>query len=143
MQFTRASHYGLRAMIDLALHCDQGPVRVKDISRREGIPEKYLEKLMHRLKRKHIVRGVRGPGGGYVLGKSSKEITAKDILDVVEGPTAPVICLRHDYSPGKCARERGCTSRVVWEQVARKVDEVLAGLTLAELVEQARATEGR
>ena len=70
MKITTRSSYTVRALLDLAQNSVEGrPVRLSDISRREGISHAYLEQLFNRLKKVEVVRGRKGPGGGYVLAK--------------------------------------------------------------------------
>jgi Rrf2 family protein len=149
LRITERSHYGLRAMIDLALNFERGPISAKEISDRERIPPRYLEQVLNRLKKGKLVRGVRGPGGGYVLARHPSEITARDVLAVVEdggegdgGFLVAIECAaaREADEPLPCGES--CLSKRVWIALARKVDEVLAQFSLADLINGADGREG-
>jgi Rrf2 family protein len=93
MKLSTKGRYGLRAMIDMAQHNDQNPVAAHLIAERQGISERYLEQLMVPLKRAGLVKSLRGSQGGYLLGKSPGDITAGEVIRVLEGPLAPVECV--------------------------------------------------
>ncbi len=84
MRLSTKGRYAVTAMLDLALHEGKGPVTLADISANQGISLSYLEQLFAALRAKHLVRGVRGPGGGYYLSKASAEITVADIICAVD-----------------------------------------------------------
>lgn len=139
MKITERSHYGLRAMVDLAQNSTHGPVSVKEISEREGIPLRYLEQVLNRLKKGRLVKGVRGPGGGYVLARSPESITARDVLAAVEdsstGDVVNIDCTGARTGEGRLCCEESCLSKRVWVTLALRVDEVLRQFSLADLIE--------
>lgn len=133
MRLSTRGRYAARAMYDLALHQHNGPVSLKVISKRQGISEKYLEQLFLRLRRKGLIRSVRGPGGGYLLGKKPAKISMGEILRAVEGPLMPVFCV--DDPPGKrCKRAENCRMRQFWKELGRKMLECLESQTLEGLL---------
>lgn len=83
MRLTSKGRYAVRAMLDLTAHTNGNPVRLQEISTRQGISLHYLEQLFRKLRNGRVVKSVRGPGGGYVLARSMDEISIKDILDCV------------------------------------------------------------
>jgi Rrf2 family iron-sulfur cluster assembly transcriptional regulator len=83
MRLTSKGRYAVRAMLDLTAHSNGNPVRLQEISTRQGISLHYLEQLFRKLRNGRSVKSVRGPGGGYVLARSMDEISIKDILDCV------------------------------------------------------------
>ena len=83
MRLTSKGRYAVRAMLDLTDHSNGNPVRLQEISTRQGISLHYLEQLFRKLRNGKAVKSVRGPGGGYVLARNMDEITIKDILDCV------------------------------------------------------------
>ena len=83
MRLTSKGRYAVRAMLDLTSHTDGNPVRLQEISTRQGISLHYLEQLFRKLRNGRVVKSVRGPGGGYVLARTMDEISIKDILDCV------------------------------------------------------------
>ncbi|HOS93201.1 MAG TPA: Rrf2 family transcriptional regulator [Armatimonadota bacterium] len=148
MRITERSHYGLRAMICLAQHSPGRPMSAREISAREGIPPRYLEQVLNRLKNGRLIMGHRGPGGGYVLARDASEISARDILAVVEdsdggrgGFLAEIECAAARGPDGAKVCGPGCLSKRVWVTLAAKVDEVLSQFRLADLVAGAGGAE--
>jgi len=86
LQLSVKGRYGLCAMIDLALRQDHGPIQLKVIAERHGIPLKFLEVLFSDLKRSNLITSYRGANGGYTLSRSAEEITVANILTCLEGP---------------------------------------------------------
>jgi len=84
MRLTTKGRYAVTALLDLAIHADSGPVNLADISQRQGISLSYLEQLFAKLRRNDLVSSVRGPGGGYRLGRSAQLIRIVDIIDAVD-----------------------------------------------------------
>jgi Rrf2 family protein len=131
-------------MLDLALHNEEGPVPIGDISRRQEISFQYVEQLLNRLKKAGLVESVRGPKGGYRLKRRPAQITAGDIIRVVEGPVDPVFCVNPDeFEREGCRRAEVCATRRLWAQLGRKIAEVLDGTTLEDLCRLAKELESR
>ena len=142
MRLSTRGRYAARAMYDLALHRDQSPIPLRSISARQEISDKYLEQLFLKLRRKGLVRSIRGPGGGYCLGRDASEITVGDILRVVEGPVTPVFCT--DDSPGKrCKRSLECEMRLFWQKLGEKILECLDSVTLEDLCKRSSTSCGQ
>jgi Rrf2 family cysteine metabolism transcriptional repressor len=123
--------YGLRALVDLAQHYEAGaPVQVKDIARRQQIPEEYLGQLMVGLRRAGLVHSVRGAAGGYLLARGPAEITVAQVIETLEGPLALV-----DGLTGQPAATRapGAAIRELWWQATQAATAVLQGVTVADL----------
>jgi Rrf2 family protein len=105
---------------------------LRSISARQEISEKYLEQLFLKLRRKGLVRSVRGPGGGYLLGRDPQKITMGAILRAVEGPLTPVFCV--DDPPGKkCKRTESCRMRKFWLELGESILDCLESQTLGDL----------
>lgn len=132
MQLSTAARYALRAVVDLAQHGDQGAVQRVDIARRQALSEDYLAQLLLKLKRAGLVGSVRGPGGGYVLARDPTQIRAADVLRGVEETLSPVYCVNED-SQEICDRAPTCPTQRLWERLGEAIDEVLEGVTVAEL----------
>lgn len=124
-------------MVNLACHSGEGPVTLKDISAEEGISLSYLEQLFVKLRKGRIVKSVRGPGGGYVLGKPALEISVGEVISVVEEPMNPVACLDDGSAP--CDRASRCTTQKVWKCLAEKIAEFLNSVTIEDLSIEAKA----
>ncbi|AQT69599.1 Cysteine metabolism repressor [Anaerohalosphaera lusitana] len=136
MKLSTRSRYGLRALLDLAKHVDEGPLQIKSIADREDISSKYLEQLMAILKSAGLVRSVRGPKGGYMLAKKPEEIRLSDVFVTLEGPMTPVECVEHtDY----CSRCTDCITRQVWIEIHQAIMTVLESTTLQDLVDRAKS----
>ena len=84
MRLTTKGRYAVTAMLDLALHVDQGPVSLAEISARQQISLSYLEQLFAKLRRKELVNSVRGPGGGYQLNREPADISVVEVVDAVD-----------------------------------------------------------
>lgn len=135
MKMSTKGRYGVRLMIDLALHSDEGPVLLRDIARRQGISEKYLWNLINPLKTVGLVRSIRGARGGYLLGKKPAEITLKDIMRVLEGPLCLVDCVEN---PSSCKRSSTCITRDVWCEASQSFINTLESMNLEKMIERYR-----
>ena len=130
MRLSTKGRYAVTAMLDLALHEGKGPVTLADISANQGISLSYLEQLFAALRAKHLVRGVRGPGGGYYLSKTSAEITVADIICAVDEWVEFTRCGgREDCHDG----ER-CLTHTLWDHLSDEIYRFLNGISLADLV---------
>ena len=135
MKLTTRSRYGTRMILDLALHGQNGPVRIKDIAARQGVSIKYLEKLVRELKLAGFVSSRRGPRGGHILARPLEEISIGAIVRALEGDLSLVDCDSHDVS---CPRLAECLTRKVWVEAARAMHEKLDAITLADLLPQVK-----
>jgi len=133
MKLSTRGRYGLRFMLDLALHYNDGPIFLKDIAQRQGISEKYLWQLIHPLKATGLINTTRGAHGGYLLSKAPGEITLKEIMQVVEGSLALVDCVDN---ASICQREETCITRDVWQEATRGMLQTLESLTLETMVKR-------
>ena len=131
MKLTTRSRYGTRMILDMAMHGQNGPVRIKDIAARQGVSVKYLEKLVRELKDAGFVRSRRGPRGGHELDKPLDEISVGDIVRALEGDLSLVEC---NGEGGPCPRTADCLTRGVWMEAARAMHEKLDSITLADLI---------
>jgi Rrf2 family protein len=136
MKMSTKGRYGLRAMVSLAGHYGDGPVPVDTIAEEQDLSPSYAHVLLGSLKSARLVRSVRGPNGGYELTRKPTEITAYDVVTVLEGETKLVECVGH---PGDCDRSSACATRSLWCQVAASVNDVLKSTTLATLAENQHA----
>lgn len=131
LRLSTKGQYAVRAMVNLACHSGEGPVSLKDISAEEGISLSYLEQLFVKLRKGKIVKSVRGPGGGYVLGKPSAKISVGEVISVVEEPLNPVACL--DTNSAGCDRAEKCITQKVWKGLAEKIAEFLNSVSIDDL----------
>lgn len=135
MKLTTKFRYGTRAMIDLALHVEDGAVSLKDIAERQNISHKYLENLISALQAAGLVKSVRGPRGGYRLALNPHEITLRNLYDVLEGAGPLVECTDDQYF---CERQEICVTREIWDQLYRINMDFLSSINLKNLVERTK-----
>jgi Rrf2 family transcriptional regulator, iron-sulfur cluster assembly transcription factor len=140
MRLSTKAQYAVRALVDLSLHSGGNPVALREISQREEIPLNYLEQLFLRLKKGHIIDSVRGPGGGYVLARSGRQIKVSEIVTTVEEPLNPVSCL--DEEGGYCSRGSRCVTRNVWKGLGERIRGFLDSINLEDLTSEARERLG-
>lgn len=137
MKISTKGHYAVQAMVDLSTQSNNFPIPLSNISVRQEISLHYLEQLFVKLRKAGLVKSVRGPGGGYLLGKSPKEISIGDIFTAVEEPIFFSDCVGD--SKGEeffCSRTERCVTQLLWKQLSLKFHEVLFSLTLADICEE-------
>jgi len=135
MKLTTRSRYGVRLMTRLAMNHGKGAVLMKDISRLEGISEKYLGQIIIPLRGAGLVTGRRGAGGGYTLTRMPAAVTVRDIVEVLEGDISLVPCVG---DPDACSRMGACAATAVWKRLAADVAHALGSYTLKDLADEAR-----
>ncbi len=130
MRLTTKGRYAVTAMLDLALHKDQGPVSLSDISSRQEISLSYLEQLFSKLRRSSLVSSVRGPGGGYELNRASDDIYIAQIIDAVDESLDTTKC----QGAGDCQGGETCLTHYLWSDLSKQIHVFLEGISLADLV---------
>ncbi len=140
MKLSTKAQYGMRAMLDLALHQGRGPILVKDIAKRQELSENYLEHLVLSLKAAGLVNSTRGARGGYSLAKPPARIKLIDVIQALEGSLALVECVN---APRVCQRANSCVTRDIWSEMALAMKGVLKSTTLQDLVERQKEKEGQ
>ncbi len=143
MRLSTRGEYGVKAMIDLALHYGEGPIALKSVAERQLISEHYLEQLIASLRKAGLVTSVRGAQGGYELARPPGEITVGDVVRVLEGPIAPVECVDESLEGSNCIQSESCVTRIVWKRLRDSIAQVLDSTTLADLSEEARKMQAR
>lgn len=133
MRLTTKGRYGLRAMFELAKNFGKGPIAIRTISERQHLSVHYLEQLLSQLRRSGLIKSVRGPGGGYVLAKKPSKISIGDIVRTLEGPIAFAKCIDESLMSEKCEYIDDCVAHLLWKRISNKIDEVLDGITLADM----------
>ena len=132
MKISTKGRYALRLMLDLAVNNTGAPISLKDIAKRENISDKYLEQIISVLNKAGYVKSVRGAQGGYSLRKKPEEYTVGMILRLTEGSLAPVSCL--EDGEVSCEHVDDCVSVIVYRKINDAINEVVDGITLADLV---------
>lgn len=136
MKLSTKGRYGLRAILDLALHEEEGNISISAISERTRITVNYLEQLISKLRKAGIVTSIRGAQGGYKLAKDMKEISVGDILRALEGDLAPVSCISDNE--GECSSANLCVTKLVWQRINDSISEAVDNFMLSELVSQSK-----
>lgn len=128
IKVSKKSQYGLRAMVMLAKNYKaKNIVSTKIISKEEGIPFVFLEKIISKLEKAHLVKGKKGVLGGYILARNPAEITVNDIVAVLEGEEDAVDC-------SLCGRVKKCLTKNVWKRIDIIIHQTLKSITLANLI---------
>ncbi len=137
MRLTTKGRFAVTAMVDLGMRHGGGPVTLADISARQKISLSYLEQLFGKLRRKQIVESVRGPGGGYFLGKDMRELSVAEIILAVDEPLDATQCGGKE----NCHDDNKCITHDLWASLNQRIFEYLGSTTLQQLVDNQRAKE--
>jgi Rrf2 family iron-sulfur cluster assembly transcriptional regulator len=130
MRLTTKGRYAVTAMLDLALNFDKGSITLSDISQRQGISLSYLEQLFSKLRRNGLVDSARGPGGGYRLSRSAKEICVADVITAVDEKVDARKC----EGKGNCNGESPCLTHDLWCDLSDQIYDFLQSIDLEQLV---------
>lgn len=133
MKLTSKGRYAVTAMLDVALHSEKGPVPLADISERQEISLSYLEQLFSRLRREKLVTSIRGPGGGYLLGREPQEIAVGEVIRAVDETVDATRC----QGQADCQNGHRCLTHNLWQDLSERIEVFLDGITLGELVSNA------
>jgi len=135
MKLSSRSQYAITAMLELALHEDSKPITLFDISQKQKISLSYLEQLFARLRAKKLVRGRRGPGGGYVLARHTDDISVADIVAAVDDvPT--------EESGEEAINAEGVSSDILWHNLSSQIYNYLREIKLSQFLQQPATTAG-
>ena len=137
MRLTTKGRYAVTAMLDLAIHHDQGPVTLADIARRQGISLSYLEQLFARLRKRGLVRSSRGPGGGYRLGRAAEDIAVGEVIGAVDESVDATRCRGLE----NCQGDARCLTHDLWQDLSEQIHNFLGGIDLGQLIERRRVRE--
>jgi len=132
--------YGVRAMVELALHYGEGQVQTADIASKQSIPEAYLDQLMTSLHKFGLVISRRGPQGGHRLAMDPADIDLHMVMSTLDGSISPLDCLIH---PNDCIFSETCAQQEVWKSVEDAVRDVLRNITLSDLAQRHRRLAGQ
>ena len=137
MKLSTRGRYAVTAMFDIALHNDNGPVSLSDISERQGISLSYLEQLFTRLREQGLVTSTRGPGGGYSLAIDSGKIAISDVIDAVDENVDTTRC----GGKADCQNHERCLTHDLWENLSDQIRNYLSNITLAQAVSDSQVRE--
>ena len=130
MKLSTKGRYAVTAMMDLAIHDHEGPVTLSDISNCQGISLSYLEQLFAKLRKSGLVEGVRGPGGGYRLGKPASHISIAQIIIAVDENIDATNCRGNE----DCHGGDKCLTHELWSDLSERLYQFLDELTLASFI---------
>lgn len=132
MKLSTKGRYAVTAMMDLAINDRKGPVTLAEISSCQGISLSYLEQLFAKLRKAKLVEGVRGPGGGYRLGKPSNAISVADIILAVDEKIDNTLC----EGAEDCKDGERCMTHKLWADLSNQLYEFLNGITLSDFIKR-------
>jgi Rrf2 family iron-sulfur cluster assembly transcriptional regulator len=132
MRLTTKGRFAVTAMIDLAMHSEEGPVTLAGVSERQRISLSYLEQLFGKLRRRGLVESVRGPGGGYTLAREQNAVSIADIIRAVDEPIDATQCGGKE----NCHDEHRCMTHELWANLNAHIYSYLSSVTLAHMVAQ-------
>ena len=135
MRLTTKGRYAVTAILDVALYECNGPVSVSDVAERQGLSPSYLEKLFANLKKKGLVSGRKGPGGGYKLTESSHLITIANVIDAVNETVDATKC----GGSKNCRGQGRCITHDLWAGLSNEIRNFLEGVSLSQLVAQQKS----
>ncbi len=130
MRLTTKGRYAVTAMLDLALHHGSGPITLADIAQRQGISLSYLEQLFARLRKRSLVSSVRGPGGGYTLGREASEIFVAQVIAAVDENVDTTRC----GGAHNCQDNQQCLTHDLWQDLSNRIYDYLNKISLQDLM---------
>ena len=139
MKLSTRSRYGLRLMYELALNYGKRPVFLHEIAERQDMSEKYLSKLVIPLRAAKLVNSSRGAHGGYTIARDPAKITAREIVEVLEGDICPVECV---HNADVCERVAICPTRDIWSSLEKGIHRILEDITLASIIKDNEGKNG-
>ena len=139
MRFSTKGRYAVRALMDLAMFYDRGPVNLHSIAERQDVSSDYLEQILRKLRDAGLVRSMRGPRGGFLLARRPENITIWDVIVALGEAAAPAPCALEDENLSTdCKRSQHCAARLMWVDLAKHIEAFLRDRTLHDLCEEAR-----
>lgn len=130
VRLTTKGRYAVTAMLDLAIHYEIGPITLSDIAMRQGISLSYLEQLFAKLRKKGLVKSVRGPGGGYGLSLPAKDISITDVVLAVDENVSTMKCA----GKANCQDNHACLTHDLWEDLSKQIYKFLSDISLQDLM---------
>ena len=134
MRVTTWAEYGVICALHLARRTELGPVNGREIARQERLPGDYVEQILLRLRRAGVIASTRGARGGYVLARPPEQVSIRAVIQASELETFDLHCVSHPLEEERCSASHNCSIRPVWVMLQRKIDDVLEGVTLADLL---------
>lgn len=130
------AEYGLLVSVALAKRAGEGPVAARALAEQERLPHDFVEQILLRLRRAGLIDSVRGARGGYVLAREPEAVTLQEIIEAAERVTFEVNCDVHPVDAQRCSPGASCGLRPVWRSLEQRINELLAGVSLADLLHE-------
>jgi Rrf2 family protein len=143
VRITTWAEYGLICALHLAKRAADGPITGRDIAARERLPTDYVEQILLRLRRAGIVRSTRGARGGYSLAQPPEAISVRAVIQASELTTFDLHCVSNPVDDERCSAAHECSIRPVWVMLQRRIDDVLEGVHLSDLLHDETTVRGR
>ena len=143
MRITTWAEYGVICTLHLARRGSDGPITGRELASAERLPGDYVEQILLRLRRAGIVRSTRGAHGGYALSRPAEEISVREIISASELGTFDLHCETHPVEEERCSASHSCSIRPVWQLLQRRIDDVLEGVKLGDLLHEEVVVRGR
>jgi Rrf2 family iron-sulfur cluster assembly transcriptional regulator len=134
VRITTWAEYGVICALHLAKRADEGPVTGRELAALERLPADYVEQILLRLRRADVIRSTRGAKGGYMLARPASEISIRDVIQASELETFDLHCVTHPVEEDRCSASHNCSIRPVWVMLQRRIDDVLEGVHLSDLL---------
>jgi Rrf2 family protein len=134
VRITTLAEYGVICALHLARRSTEAPITGRQIAEAERLPADYVEQILLRLRRAGIVRSTRGAHGGYALAKTPGDISIRDVIEASETTTFDLHCVSHPVGEERCSTSHNCSIRPVWMLLQQKIDDVLDGVHLSDLL---------
>ena len=134
MKLTTKGRYAVTAMLDLALHGQEGPVSLAEISTRQEISLSYLEQLFSKLRKHGLVTSTRGPGGGYSVARSLDDVAVSQIIGAVNESVDATQCAGKE----NCHSHGRCLTHDLWEGLSAQIEDFLSSVSLQDMIDRQR-----
>lgn len=134
MRITTLAEYGVICALHLARRAAEGPITGREIAEVERLPGDYVEQILLRLRRAGLVQSTRGARGGYALARAASAISIRNVIEASESTTFDLHCVTHPVEEARCSSSHNCSIRPVWMLLQRKIDDVLEGVHLSDLL---------
>jgi len=131
MRISTRGRYGLRIVMDIAMHDDGLPRLIRDIAKSQNLSEKYVANLVVKLKAKGILKSILGVHGGYMLNKSATEITLLEVFEAMEGKLSVVKCVA---CPSVCKKSQDCKARSAWSGINGEIAAMFSKRTVSDVM---------
>jgi Rrf2 family protein len=143
VRITTLAEYGVICALHLARRAVEGPITGREIAEVERLPADYVEQILLRMRRAGIVASTRGAHGGYALARAADRISIRDVIEASETTTFDHHCVSHPVGEERCSSSHNCSIRPVWLLLQQKIDHVLDGVHLSDLLAEESEVRAR